>query len=42
MIASPSPRMYVSFLGMINATELAMFGLPNRDPADQTFTDAKR
>jgi hypothetical protein len=38
---SVTPATYVSFLNMINVTDLARFGLHNGDPADQTLIDAK-
>lgn len=35
------PANYVGFVSLINATQLARFGLHNGDPADQTLIDAK-
>ncbi|ETW75139.1 hypothetical protein HETIRDRAFT_455824 [Heterobasidion irregulare TC 32-1] len=35
------PANYVGFVSLINATQLARFGLHNGDPADQALIDAK-
>lgn len=39
--SSITPAEYVSFVDMLNATQLARFGLHNGDPADATLIDAK-
>jgi len=39
--SSIKPVTYIPFLNLINATQLARFGLHNGDPVDQTLIDAK-
>ena len=39
--SSITPAAYFAFVDMINATQLARFGLHNGDPADDTLIDAK-
>ncbi|KAI0339337.1 hypothetical protein BDW22DRAFT_1409186 [Trametopsis cervina] len=39
--SSVTPAVYTSFVSLIDAANLARFGLHNGDPADQTLIDAK-